>query len=100
MQTVVIAYIAGQFSIRKGAYLASCGDSKRSNGAVKSLLMIFAPGFVCFDVVSDLFVGIEKVSPVGITSHSKLSRREVWMLGLYSPVELEGDFRSDHHMFF
>ena len=49
-----------------GAYLASCGDSKRSNGAVKSLLMIFAPGFVCFDVVSDLFVGFEKVSPVAI----------------------------------
>lgn len=26
--------------------------------------MIFAPGFVCFDVASDLFVGFEKVSPV------------------------------------
>lgn len=33
---------------------------------MKSLLMIFAPGFVCFDVVSDLFVGFEKVSPVAI----------------------------------
>jgi hypothetical protein len=62
----VITYIAGQCSIRKGCVpgLASCGDSKRSNGAVKSLLMKSAPGFVCFDVVSDLFVGFEEVSPV------------------------------------
>jgi len=67
----VITYIAGQCSIRKGCVpgLASCGDSKRSNGAVKSLLMKSAPGFVCFDVVSDLFVGFEEVSPVATNSN-------------------------------